>query len=316
MTVAVIGKIINLVKVENSDNLSQATVVCGRSGKWRGVVRTQSNFSIGDLVEVYLPDAVVPNIDRFAFMQTRKYRVSMARFRGAYSESLIMPTTEQTSHLNVGDDIANIVGVYKYEKPIPADSIQIGKFPEFSVPKTDEPHLQAAINIPSHPVATIKFDGTSLTLLWSEINRLIVCSRNYIVRGGVYDAAAEKINLKKYLELYPKFALQCEVVGPKIQTNSAGFNAITPVLFYVFDTVTQEYLSVDETVKIARELRIPVADSVRIEGDPFDIETYVKMFSHLRYANGNQIEGVVVREIGRMERQKPSFKVINYDYGH
>jgi tRNA-binding EMAP/Myf-like protein len=38
MIVATIGQVVSVNPVENSDRLAQAVVVCGKAGRWTGVV--------------------------------------------------------------------------------------------------------------------------------------------------------------------------------------------------------------------------------------------------------------------------------------
>lgn len=38
MQIATIGKVIKLADVDNADNLLSAEVICGKSGKWTGVI--------------------------------------------------------------------------------------------------------------------------------------------------------------------------------------------------------------------------------------------------------------------------------------
>lgn len=55
---AVVGKIIEVAPIKGADFIVQATVVCGKSGKWSGV--TGLSAKVGDLVTVFLQDAVLP----------------------------------------------------------------------------------------------------------------------------------------------------------------------------------------------------------------------------------------------------------------
>ena len=57
---AIIGKIIATAPIDGADRIQQATVVCGTSGKWQGVVG--KDISIGDIVMVFLQDAILPHV--------------------------------------------------------------------------------------------------------------------------------------------------------------------------------------------------------------------------------------------------------------
>ena len=136
---AIIGKIIATAPIDGADRIQQATVVCGTSGKWQGVVG--KDISIGDIVMVFLQDAILPPDPRWAFMEKHHWRVRMARFKGVPSECLIVP---DGSNMPPGTDMTEALGVTKYEKPIPAGMAgdMVGAFPGF-IPKTDETNFQA-----------------------------------------------------------------------------------------------------------------------------------------------------------------------------
>ncbi len=79
------GKIIALEGIEGASFIACATVICGVGGKWRGVIRL-SDFELGQLVTVYLPDALITQehavFYSMDFMKATNYRVKMRRFKG------------------------------------------------------------------------------------------------------------------------------------------------------------------------------------------------------------------------------------------
>ena len=105
---AIIGKIIATAPIDGADRIQQATVVCGKSGKWQGVVG--KDISIGDIVMVFLQDAILPPDPRWAFMEKHHWRVRMARFKGVPSECLIVP---DGSNMPPGTDMTEALGVTK-----------------------------------------------------------------------------------------------------------------------------------------------------------------------------------------------------------
>lgn len=325
--VAVTGMLVDLQPVENSDNLLSATVVCGKAGKWHGVVNRGSEFAVGNLVEVYLQDALLPETDeRFAFMASRKYRVAIARFRGALSECLIMPLSHNTVEMSEpGIDIMAATGCKKYVKDNIDPRMAIGSFPA-NLPKTDEINMQAAElpfgGLVGRPyVATMKWDGTSTSAyawLDGETQEMRVCSRNLIVKGGEHWVAAKRYpKLETYLRDHPTISLQWETVGPGIQKNLAKLAQVEGRLFLAFDIERQVYLSFAATTAIAWEIGMPMVDLVAF-GDAFDLtEDAVAALvnGHCYPGTSNQIEGVVFRYAGEMERgAKVGFKYISPDY--
>jgi RNA ligase (TIGR02306 family) len=297
--------------VENSDNLLSVKVICGKSGKWTGVINKNSGIQDGSLVEVYLPDAILPESnERFGFMSQRKNRVSIARFRGALSQVLIMPLSGGTLDIGVGESIAEVYGIKKYEKPVSGNHQQCGNFPEALVPKTDEPHFQLVTEFPLDWVATLKLDGTSMTILHNE--GLWICSRNYRMKGGVYERAAEKIDTEKLRDKYGHLAIQGEVVGPGIQKNPSGAVNVEMRGFYVFDVQRQVFLSWEDTQSVLTDLDVaPVAEVAQMDCMCTEERTYLSIAESLVYSNGKPAEGIVVRPCGEMERYKNTFKYIN-----
>jgi len=164
------GKIIAIEQIPNADFIACATVVCGQGGKWRGVVR-KAEADIGLLCTVYLPDALITENHAkeygMDFLKSTNYRVKMRRFKGAPSEVVIMPL--QIAGGNVGFDCTDMLGVTKYQKPVPENlqGVAKGEFPGF-IPKTDEPNYQSVPDLiealHGHPYyITEKADGSSTT---------------------------------------------------------------------------------------------------------------------------------------------------------
>ena len=167
-----IGKVIAMEAIEGADFIACATVICGKGGKWKGVVR-KVECDIGLLVTVYLPDSIITEAHSkeygMDFMKSSNYRVKMRRFKGAPSEVVIMPL--QVAGGEVGSDITELLNVTKYHKPIPANLQGKVKreFPSF-IPKTDEPNYQNSIGqeyiekLVGQPFyITEKADGSSTT---------------------------------------------------------------------------------------------------------------------------------------------------------
>jgi RNA ligase (TIGR02306 family) len=285
-----------------------------------GVVRVRE-FALGDEVEVYLQDALLPQEERFAFMSKMHYRVRIARFRGARSECLIMPKTVSA---NVGDEISTLVGVTKYEKEIPVSlrgTIR-GAFPSF-IPKTDELHFQSAPELVAALrglpwYATEKEDGTSCTVYMQD-GQLRVCSRNweYIEDNSVYWQVARKYALLDVMkdDFVKDMALQFEIVGPGIQKNPLGLESHEMRLFDMYYYGADRpvgYAGLFELRNIALALGLPIAPVVA-KGLNFDLseEQLIKL-AEGTYANGKPREGIVVRYIH--DTPRISFKVINLWY--
>ena len=111
---AVIGKIVMIEAIPGADRIKAATVVCGDAGRWVGVVGL--GHHIGELVTVFLQDAILPIDARWSFMEKHHWRVRMSRFRGCPSECVIISGAPD---LPIGTDLTEALGVTKHHKPLP-----------------------------------------------------------------------------------------------------------------------------------------------------------------------------------------------------
>lgn len=100
----------------NADSLSVVKVfgytVCVATKDWQGK----------DKGAYVVPDSLVPNSGPFAWLfkpedlLDAKYRVRVKKLRGVLSMGLLVPVPEGS---NIGDDVAQILGVTRYESPEP-----------------------------------------------------------------------------------------------------------------------------------------------------------------------------------------------------
>lgn len=316
---AYIGRIIAIIDIPNADHIQSAVVVCGRGGRWQGVVR-RGEFQVDDRCEVYLPDAILPQDERFRFMEAYGYRVVPRRFRGARSEVLIV---RQTVDGDVGDDITQVVGVSKHEKPIPASmgGDVLAPFPVF-IPRTDEPHFQSVPEmiqaLQGRPwVATTKIDGTSATFYrLAENGPLYVCSRNYIIADGrnLYWNIARYYDLAEIIP--PGIAVQGEIVGPNIQKNPLGLDRHKLFIFSVFDIENRTYIPHAQAERFARDKDLPfVREAAKGRNFALDEQSMLA----LAESQGTTVEGIVFRPYEEellVDGKRLSFKVLNLLYKH
>jgi len=186
-----------LTPIPNADAIESASV-----RGWNVVVR-KGEFSIGQAVLYFEIDSALPLSDpRFAFLAARGtkildpgtetervvHRLKTARLRGVYSQGLVLALTdfpEVTGLLQnqplpsllgaSADDLATydwagLLGVHKYEPPIPLSwaAQVVGEFPSFgAMRKTDSERVQnltgvwPAILAHGPWQATEKVDGMS-----------------------------------------------------------------------------------------------------------------------------------------------------------
>lgn len=319
MGLAHIGKIVEIKPIEGKDKIVAATVVVGNAGKWQGVVQKDA-FSIGSLCEVFLQDAIVPNTPEFAFMESRHYIVRMARFGGVPSECLITPLTVEG---NVGDDITEIRGVKKYDKPIAASltGTVLGNFPSF-IPRTDEPNFQSVPEMVDwlkgkRFYSTVKADGSSGTAYKYE-GHFGVCSRNLELKeteGNAMWQLARKYNLEALLP--DGVAIQFETIGNGIQGNPMGIKGLDMRVFNLYDIVSHEYLEGSVVRDFCQKHNIPMVDIVDWDATfSFESDEAIRKYAEGLYPNGKQREGVVIRPMteSRIGNMRVSMKSINLMY--
>lgn len=316
-----IGKIIDIEPIPGADFIISATVVCGKGGRWKGVVRKSDFTGFYTACIVYLPDSLIPECKSMEFMKNTDWRVKMRKFKGAPSEVLIMPLPLGMDHYTVGDDVTEEMGVTKYHKPVPANlqGKVLGPFPSF-IPKTDEPNYQNSQGqeylekLHGQPYyVTEKCDGSSTTA-YKYKGHFGVCSRNWELecdeKNGFWEVAL-KYDLEN--KLPEGVALQWETCGHKIQDNHMGLREIDGFAFSAYYIEKQMYFDMHELIGFCKELGFPMATIVKMH-HAFNKEG-VDLMGEGTYTNGNQREGVVVRSQNNFLMDRPiSFKVINLNY--
>lgn len=313
---AVLGKVVTISSIEGADFIRQATVVCGESGKWSGVVGM--DIHPGDLVTVFLQDAILPPDPRWAFMEKSKWRVRMARFRGCPSECVIVKVGHEGP---VGLDMTDAIGVTKYVKVLPESMAgdAVGNFPSF-IPKTDEINFQAVDNLgdllEEHELtARLKYDGSSGTAWNDEEGNLHVASRNLELRefnakgaGNAYWRAARKYDTSK---IPFGCALQFEVIGPGIQGNPLGLSEVEGRAFTLYSFQNHKRCNEDVLQSVCYATGMPIATAVfKLSAGSRTTAEELRRFAEVKYPNGRHAEGLVLRSFDG----SVSFKVINLLY--
>lgn len=315
---AVIGRITDAAPIAGADLIHQVTADCGDAGVWTGVAG--KGIAAGSRALVLLQDALLPQDPRWQFMERHNWRVRVARFKGVPSECVILPAAGLDAALPLGADVAHLLGITKYEKPVPASmgGDVVGAFPSF-IPRTDEFNFQAVPDLVARMAAepwyaAEKADGTSCTV-WADgaAGQMHVCSRNWELREftasgaqNVYWQAARKYELER---LPWGLALQFEIVGPNIQGNPMGLQAIEARAFSLFDRTGRRYASHADLTHECRRLGVPTARVIQTDQRAYSADELRKLAA-IRYANGKHGEGVVIRALD----SSWSFKVINLDY--
>jgi len=314
-----------LETIPEADKILRAEVVCGKGGRWSGVVPVQAHAE-GDIVVVFLPDAVVPRLCGLEFMERHKWRVRPVKLRGCPSEVLIMPLTFYEGLPTIpGTDVTDVLGVLKYEKEVPQSlsGVAKGRLPVF-IPKSDEPNFQTVPHLVEALVGrpyviTTKIDGTSQTLFHYE-GRLGGCSRNLELKDtptALVWQIAKQWGLPESLPYMGNIAIRWEAAGPKIGANPLQLTKHKPFVYDVWFIDSQEYLGFEEAQAVINDLGMPSVpvDTVD-ESLPFFDDDEFRELARGQYKSGHPREGIVIRPLTetRILGERLSFKVANLDY--
>ena len=320
---ASIRKISNIEPIEGADAIELATV-----DGWKVVVAKNVNHKIGDFVVYCEIDSFLPIKEEFEFLRkssykkmsdgTEGFRLRTIKLRGQISQGLIMPISILVGldDFVIGTDVSEILGIVKYEPPIPAElagKIK-GNFPSF-IPKTDEERIQ---NLSSDYESfkdrlfyeSEKLDGSSATF-YSKDRQFGVCSRNLDLLetdGNTFWKVARELDLENKLKNY-NIALQGELIGEGIQGNPYNIKGQTVRFFNIFYINSQTYANLEEFLNWMIDLDLK---SVPILKTDFKLPNTIEEI--LLLADGKSAlnkdtdrEGLVIRSLDRTV----SFKVIS-----
>lgn len=318
MKLASLETITEILPIEGADR-----IVLARVQGWQSVIK-KDEYNVGDQV-IFVPiDTVLPPAVWNEFLwdkndPTKPIRVKTVKLRGTISQGLIFPKTlisaqEVWDHMDDPDEdtsIAGLLGITKYEKPVPAQlrGQMKGNFPTHLISKTDEDNLKSNIAVlnelceADYVEATLKIDGTSATFVKEFDGTFRVCSRNLELKDteeNVYWQMARKYKVEESLR--PGTCIQGEIAGPGIQGNPAGFQEVKLYIFNVIDLKSGQPLSRNnwsEPFNVEFEQTLPIVPEIkRWNKEEFasltidDLQTFVNT---INYPNNKPAEGLVFR---------------------
>lgn len=356
---ATIQKIREIRPIDGADAIELAII-----NNWQVVVAKTVGHKVGDWVVYCEIDSFLPIREEFEFLRKSSFkkmgdqegfRLKTIKLRGQISQGLVLPISvldgpdemkvgiskqpwgdqlqlgpyDDALVIEEGVDVSSILGIVKYEPPIPAELAGKvkGSFPGF-IRKTDEERVQNLTSQyidwqlqPKHIFyVTEKLDGSSATYYVRD-GEFGVCSRNLeladpgeFVPGTVmcddgverpkqentfWKVAREMGIREKLTELGRNICLQGELIGEGIQKNPYKIKGHTVRFYNAFDIDKQERLSFPEFNQLIADmgwLTVPLLEINFLLPDTID--------DMLAYADGksqlNPIidrEGVVVRSI-------------------
>ena len=314
--------------IEGADAIEVA-----RINNWDVVVK-KGEFNAGDFCIYFEIDSFLPIKEEFEFLRKSSYkkmgaqegfRLKTIRLRGQVSQGLLIPIHVKElfgDTVYEGMDVTELLGVVKYEPPIPAELAGKvrGNFPGF-LRKTDEERVQNLSK--EYPTwveqdldfyVTEKLDGSSATFYLNN-DQFGVCSRNLDLEeteGNTFWKVARELQIEEKLREYGRnLAIQGELIGEGIQGNPYNIKGHTVRFFNVFDIDSQTYYGLPMFLALFEH-------QLKLETVPFLTNLTMKLPQTidecLAFADGKSVlnqnfdrEGVVFRTMDR----NISFKAIS-----
>lgn len=302
---ATIRKIDEISEIPGADKIEVATV-----GGWKVVVQKglykENELAIFCEIDSWIPAPVAP----FLF-KGRSYngvdgeRLKTVKLKGQVSQGLLIPFSEiseiqkwnedswvyvgmsGTYMVNEGDDVTEMLGIQKWEKPVPGALAGVvkGNFPSF-IRKTDQERVQNLkkelatwISYETIWEVTEKLDGSSMTVYINSVPEketvdFGVCSRNFDLAGpeseyyreNSFWQVAKKLDLEsKMKNVMFNFAIQGELVGPGVQGNKYGLTELDFYVFDIWDIDQQSYVPPSVRKSLVDRLGLKMAPVVGVD---------------------------------------------------
>ena len=252
---ATIQRITALHPIPGADFLDRAEI------KGWNVVVKKDEFQVGDLCVYCEIDSLMPEKPEFEFLANKKYRIKTMKFKGQVSQGIAFPISilkdyvipEHKKEEWIGKDVTEILGIEKYEEPIPAclGGIAEGRFFTHSI-KTDEERIQNLTEVYEEYrdnytwVATEKLDGSSCTYTVYE-DKFGVASRNLRLKEhpdnekNSFWKFARENDIEAKMKIFiaennmEALTIQGELIGEGIQKNKYRLKGQSVRFFRVFD---------------------------------------------------------------------------------
>lgn len=328
-------KMATLRKVEEVRAIPEADKICAyRIGGW-WVVDSVGKYFIDDLVvyceiDSWIPNEIAPFLSKGK--EPREYegikgeRLRTVKLRGQISQGLLLPLEPTCSmiesELCEGLDVSELLGIVKYEPPIPAQLAGLikGNFPS-RIPKTDQERIQ---NLSKQFIQwkdqgltfeiTEKCDGSSMTCYVID-DVFGVCSRNLDLKfdeNNTFWKVAIANNFEEKLKSFGKnIAIQGELIGMGVNGNIYKMNDHKFVLFDIYDIDEGRYFNSEERNEFAADFGIEHVPVIQFNS----LVEFDDIQCVLTFAEGKSIINPVVEREGLVFKcqEKPdiSFKSIS-----
>lgn len=333
---ATIRKISEIIKIPNADK------ICAYRVDGWFVVDSVDKYQVGELVVMCEVDSWIPT-DLAPFLSKGKEpkefegikgeRLRTIRLKKQLSQGLILPLSilpasrqrDGIVDTSEGEDVTEILGIKKWEKPINPQlaGMMKGNFPSF-IPKTDQERIQ---NISQKTIdswiqqgltweVTEKLHGSSMTVYFNQ-GDYGVCSRNvdlkFDMNNTFWKIAVETQVLTRMMQYCMvgrrNLAIQGELIGEGINGNQYGLCGHEFRIFDIFDIDKQEYLShTDRSYLVERFEEVPMYAPAMYLQEGTTSSDLLAIAEGKSDLNGSEREGLVFK---CNEDPSISFKVVS-----
>jgi RNA ligase (TIGR02306 family) len=318
-----------LLPIEGADAIECAVV-----GGWK-VVTKKGEYKVGSRavyceIDSWIPHKLAPFLSKGKepreFEGIQGERLRTIKLRGQLSQGLLLNLDDVipwTNSYQLDEDVSEVLGIIKWEKPINAQLAGIckGNFPTL-IPKTDQERVQnltkeIAVAQGSVYEVTEKLEGSSMTcyLIAGEFG---VCSRNMDLKrdeNNSFWQVAIRNDIENLMrQRGDNIAIQGELIGPGIQGNIYKLSKPEFFVFDVYDIQEGSYITPDLRRAIITGMglnHVPVLESnFKLETDVEGLLTKAEGHSVLGDITGPEREGLVFKQVnGGM-----TFKAISNKY--
>jgi len=309
---ASIRTITDIQPIPDADSIEVVSI-----GGWK-VVSKKGEYQVGDMCIYCEIDSFLPILPQYEFLRkssykkmtdgTEGFRLKTIKLRGQVSQGLVLPITVLPGGRTLFDgmDVTDVLGITKYEPPIPSNlSGQVkGHFPSF-LQKTDAERVQNLADV--YPFnrslrfyVTEKLDGSSATFYFKD-GVFGVCSRNLELletTDNTFWKVARQLKIEESLrELGQNMCIQGELIGEGIQGNPYKIKGQTVKFFNAFNIDEYRKLSFTEFSNLMNKLNL---ETVPVLDENFNLPETIDEL--LLFAEGKSLlnpntdrEGLVIR---------------------
>jgi len=329
---ASIKEILDINAIPEANNIELA-----RIDGWQSVIK-KDQFKIGDKIVFCEPDSLLPEKPEYEFMRSKKFKIKTCRLRGVTSQGFCFPMDIlPEGSYNVDQDVSELLGITKYEPPVPVQLRGRVRCPIFrlAVPKTDEMRVQNIPDVLERHKGKVfnvneKLDGTSMSVYLNTETGMHVCSRNvdlapdfdHKYNGDAYWRYATDHNLEEILKtLGSTIALQGELFGEGIQKNKYNLKGLHFRVFNFWDMINHCYLEcqtmVDtvEAFGLGKDFLVPNLGTLELN---HTVDDLLKMADGSSKINPETLrEGLVFRSLPEstdIKLGRLSFKAVSNEF--